>query len=180
MASPTMLLGKHAVPLTPSLGGRIRVTSLERKQGGIIMSDKKPESSITINIDNLVRGNVHGAVGNGSTVVNGTIKIIYGGNKTVVINANDPFYDAYTKIASKPGHDKTNLINEVEMIRQEVQTGQNIRQEFLHKRLINLSRMSKDIFDVVVATLTNPVNGFAEVARKIAQKAQDECNQTTR
>ena len=140
------------------------------------MSDQKPKDSvINISIGNYVNGDVNGPVGNNSIVVNGDyIKVVYGSNSVVTLNANDPFHDVYSKVASKPAPEKTNLIGEIEPLRQEVQKRQGIRQDFLQERLTNLARMAPDIFEVVVATLVNPAYGFATVVGKIAKKIQNE------
>ena len=43
---------------------------------------------------------------------------------------------------------------------------------FLQKRFENLQKMAPDIFEVVVATVTNPISGFALLAKKIAEKTK--------
>ena len=144
------------------------------------MSEEKSKERPKIEIGNLVTGDVIGGVVGGEgkvridrlEVVKGNkVKIVYGDGTAAEINVEDPFYEIYRRIASKP-KGRRELAREVEQIRQEIQKGDDVRPDFLQKRLRNLAKMADDIFEVTVATLANPALGFAVVAQKIAVKAR--------
>ena len=105
-------------------------------------------------------------------VVKGS-KIKLGDSSKTEIDANDPFFGIYQQIEAYP-KDKKRILEEVDQVRQEVEKGENVRQSFLQDRLRNLATMAPDIFDVTVATLANPVFGFALAVQKIARKARSE------
>ncbi|HSH14234.1 MAG TPA: hypothetical protein VLA15_10805 [Desulfurivibrionaceae bacterium] len=70
--------------------------------------------------------------------------------------------------------EKADLKAEVEEVKTEAEKGAQANESFLTRRLRNIQRMAPDILDVVLATLANPVAGFASAVRKIAEKMKAE------
>jgi len=68
--------------------------------------------------------------------------------------------------------EKEDLKQQVEKIGNEVQKGSKAEVGRLEKLINTLNIMAPDIFDVVIATLTNPLAGIGLVIRKIGNKAK--------
>lgn len=128
------------------------------------MADKKSKRS-----RNTVKGdNIGGVVGDNGKVEAG--KIVGGDELNVSPSQkpNDPFAEVYAAIAKRPADDtvdKEEILEAVELIRAEIETQDQVDETRVMRRLRNLGRMAPDILDVVLATISNPVNGFTEVLR---------------
>lgn len=85
------------------------------------------------------------------------------------------FLGLQAKIAAAPLEvdDKEDLTKNVERIQVEVQKGEQADGTKIESALKKIAGMSDDILDVVLATLTNPALGLAEVVRKVAAKARN-------
>lgn len=68
--------------------------------------------------------------------------------------------------------EKEDLKQQVEKIGDEVQKGSKVELGRLEKLINTLSIIAPDIFDVVIATLTNPLAGIGLVIKKIGDKAK--------
>jgi hypothetical protein len=73
-----------------------------------------------------------------------------------------------------PNVEKEELVDTVDKVEQEVVKGDQANTSKVSRWLGNLADMAPDIFEVTVATLTNPAAGVATVISKIAQKAKEE------
>lgn len=69
--------------------------------------------------------------------------------------------------------DKEDLAKNVERIRAEAQKGAQADGAKIESALKKIAGMSDDILDVVLATLSNPALGLAEIVRKVAAKARN-------
>ncbi len=76
--------------------------------------------------------------------------------------------------AEDPDLDKPELKNVVESIEQEVKKGEAANPTKIERWLRFLGEMADDIFQVTVATLTNPAAGVAKTIQLIAQKVKKE------
>ena len=87
------------------------------------------------------------------------------------------FQQIQAQIETLPGKDavdKEELKDTVKKIEAEAKKGDQAKVERVERWLMNVGAMSDDIFQVTVATLTNPVLGLAKAVQLIAQKAKDE------
>ncbi len=91
------------------------------------------------------------------------------------------FEGLYTKIEARPNTpaiDKEDLKTDLKEIQavvtQAAQKNGKVDEGFLSRRFRNIARMAPDLFDVVVATLGNPLAGLGVAAKKIAEKAKEE------
>jgi len=89
----------------------------------------------------------------------------------------DLFRQIYEQIQSSSeftSQAKGEITETVELIEEEAQKGENINEKAVNVHLRNLARMAPDIFDVVVASATNPILGLSTALKKIATKAKEE------
>ncbi len=87
------------------------------------------------------------------------------------------FEAVYRKIEARPEDpdvDREELASTVEKIQTEAARGEEANPNKVERWLKFLAGMAPDIFEVAVATLTNPAAGVATVIRKIAEKAKAE------
>jgi len=70
--------------------------------------------------------------------------------------------------------EKGDLKNDVKEIQEELSKGEKANETFLSRRLRNIGRIAPDILQVVAATISNPLAGLSLVAKKIADRAQNE------
>jgi hypothetical protein len=132
------------------------------------------------NAKNFAGLNIGGVIGDHGTVTINKLEVVQGNKITILrtdnsrteIEVSDPFYGAFEETDSKGKSPE--VITKVDEIRTEANKGDNANPSFIQQRLINLAKMAPDIFGVVVATLVNPLNGFALAVQKIAQKAKEE------
>jgi hypothetical protein len=72
-----------------------------------------------------------------------------------------------------PNVDKEEIASEVKKIEDEAAKGEQANPSKIERWLGNLAHMAPDIWDVTVATLSNPAAGIALVVKKIAKKAKE-------
>jgi len=120
--------------------------------------------------------------------VEGSISVggdIVGGDKTTTYTSGGPdaeqlatqFDRILKQIDTRPPHkdvDKNELKDLVEKIHNEVKKGDNGNPNKVERWLRFLASMADDIFEVTVATLTNPVLGIGKAFQLIAKKAKEE------
>lgn len=75
-----------------------------------------------------------------------------------------------------PDVEKGELKDTVDKIEQETAKGEQANTKKVSRWLGNLADMAPDIFEVTVATLTNPAVGIATAIKKIAAKAKEEAS----
>jgi len=83
----------------------------------------------------------------------------------------------YKQIEERPEDEdvgKDELVQAVKNIEGEVNKGEDANPNKVGRWLSSLAGMADDIFEVVVASLTNPAAGIATVIRKVAEKAKEE------
>ena len=139
-------------------GGDI-VTDGDKVEGGIIEGDK-------ISVD---AGCTGVAIGSGASA---TVSQGISGAELA-----DLFAQIRQEIEERPEDpdvEKEEVLETVDKVEQEVAKGDQANANKLSRWLGNLAEMAPDIFEVTVATLTNPALGLATVVRKVAQKAQEE------
>ncbi len=132
------------------------------------------------NAKNFAGLNIGGIVGDQGTVTINKLEVVQGNKITILrtdnsrteISISDPFYGVFEESSAKGKSPE--VITRVDEIRTEANKGDSANPGFIQQRLVNLAKMAPDIFEVVVATLINPVNGFALAVQKIAQKAKEE------
>ena len=84
------------------------------------------------------------------------------------------FETIYNQVESRQDtsqEQKTQIKAEIEALQAEAKKVEAVDKKFVKERLRNLKKMAPDIWEVVVATLANPVAGINLVVSKIAQKA---------
>lgn len=87
------------------------------------------------------------------------------------------FREIFTTITADDRLDATTKLEvkeNVELLEEEAKKSEQVNERAVKIYLRNLMKMAPDIFEVVVATIINPVNGFATALRKIAEKAKEE------
>ena len=108
--------------------------------------------------------------------------MIFTGNNNqanVVHNAFQPIYHAVEE-SKLPVADKQDITAEVKDLEDEVKKGEEADEGFLARRLRNIQRMSTDILDVALTTLSSPVAGLSMVAKKVAEKMKAEATPSTK
>lgn len=89
---------------------------------------------------------------------------------------NELFAEVIKKIEQLPNttpDDQEDLKINVEEIRVEAEKGDEANESFMSRRIRNIKRIAPDIAEVVIATLTNPMAGFATIVKKVAAHAQE-------
>lgn len=120
----------------------------------------------------------------GGDIVGGDKKVTYDnaiiGNNNIVdsqITIQKHISHIYTKIDEHPSisfSEKEDLKAEVADIQKEDAKGEKANESDISRRLRNIKRMAPEIFEVVLATITNPIAGFGVVAKKVAEKMKAE------
>lgn len=137
------------------IGGNVSIT-----RGDFVGGDKN------VRVDRggvFVGGDVHG-----SNIVTGDHNRV--GNDEAV--GNTLFAEIVRQIEGRPNtssEDKEDLKANVAEIKTEAEKGEQADESFLRRRLRNIERIAPDIADVVLATLSNPVAGFATIVKKVAE-----------
>jgi len=79
------------------------------------------------------------------------------------------------EISSADKEDLKAEVNEIQStVTEAAQKNEKVDEGFLSRRFRNIARMTPDVLDVVVATLSNPLMGFGVAVRKIAEKAKED------
>ena len=139
------------------------------------MPKKKDNPQVSIRVGNIsgVKGEVNIA---GRDVT--TNKTSNSGNVEDIDRLFDQFYAAIEASAQTPRAKKEDVKAEVKEIQSSVteaaQNHENVDEGFLVRRFRNIARMAPDILDVVLATLGNPLAGYAVAVKKIAEKVKEE------
>ena len=144
---------------------------------------KKPAAKPGFQTSQVVKGNVSGdLVGGNKTVTQQAGGDIVGGDKITTRTVQGPSLDAafraiHQKIEARPPDpkvDKEEIQDTVKRIEAETRKGDQASTDRLERWLLTLGGMADDIFQVVVATLSNPALGIAKAIQLIAQKAKAE------
>ncbi len=104
-------------------------------------------------------------------------KINYGINSEDMVELVKQFAQIKRNIDARPDDaniDKSELKDTVERIEQEVKKGEAANPTKVARWLRFLAGMADDIFQVTIATLSNPVTGVAKAIQLVAQKAKNE------
>lgn len=124
----------------------------------------------------------------GGAYIEGRVNISGGGDfvgRDKILNYHDGtdvadlaqlFEAIYHQIEARPQDpnvDKEEIAGEVKKIEDEAAKGEQANPNKIERWLGNLAQMAPDIWDVTVATLSNPVAGIALVVKKIAEKAKE-------
>jgi hypothetical protein len=83
------------------------------------------------------------------------------------------FEPIYARIEARPNtsrEDKADLKADVQELQAEMTKGEKADESLLSRRLRNIQRMAPDIWEVVIATLTNPLAGFSAMITRVAQQ----------
>ena len=137
-----------------------------------VIRKKKPEVGDVIRIQNVGAGSAV-AAGRGakaSVISNESLSSIV--EWMTQINKK---IDSLPKISQA---EKQDIKQQVEKIGDEVQKGSKAEVGRLEKLINTLSVMAPDIFDVVIATLANPLAGIGVAIKKIGDKAKLEKDRT--
>jgi|GEM_PF-1510309 len=141
------------------------------------MSDDKKSGGVNF-------GNIKGNVTVGGDVVGGdkvttTTTTTTTTTNSVTLNLQvlaEEMKKVNEKIDALPDKDedeKAELKETVKKIEEEVKKGEAAKPEKLERWLKTVALMSKDIFDVAAAALTNPALGAVEIVKKVVKKAQE-------
>lgn len=142
------------------------------------MAEKKKNNQDYVGRDRIISG------GAGSVIIGGdaTNNMIITGNNNqanATHNAFQPIYRAVEE-SKLPVADKQDITAEVKDLEDEVKKGEEADEGFLARRLRNIQRMSTDILDVALTTLSSPVAGLSMVAKKVAEKMKAEATPSTK
>ena len=147
------------------------------------MAKKPATRRDTLTTGHVVHGSVGGDLVSGNKTVTQTAGgDIVGGDK--IVNAHAPseqlaeaFRAIHQKIEARPPDpkvDKDEIEDTVKRIETETRKGAEANPDRLERWLLTLGGMADDIFQVVIATLSNPALGVAKTIQLIAQKAKAE------
>ena len=137
--------------------------------------------NVQITRGDFVGGDKHVRVDKGAVLVGGDVQDshIVTGNRNQIGNQelrrDDLFAEILEKIEQRPdtsAEDQEDLKANVAEIKAETEKEEKADPSFLARRLRNIERIAPDIVDVVLATLSNPVAGFARVIKKVAERAR--------
>jgi hypothetical protein len=142
------------------------------------MSDEPRNQEQTFN-----RIHIHGDVGPGAAIGPGSkVEAENIAGRDIITDAmadtiTKPFASIYVAIDARsfPSKEDAQDTREiVEVIEAENKKGEEANEEVVRMGLRALARMAPDIWEVIVATLANPVLGISTVVKKIAEKAKAE------
>jgi hypothetical protein len=133
-------------------------------------SNPKPSGQLKIGGDVNTGG---GDVAGGNIYKHDVIQS-HGSEKTIISNEFKNIYQAISEKNDIALDDKEDLRLAVEEIENTVLEKDEKQIPFIQRRLRNIALIAPDIFDVVVKTLSNPIIGLSDVAKKIAQKAVEQ------
>ncbi len=137
----------------------------------------------TTRTGHIIRGTVTGdLVGGSKTVTQTAGGDIVGGDKITTSHPQaqelaQAFRQVQQKIEARPPDpkvEKDEIADTVKRIETETGKGDDANPDRLERWLLTLGGMADDIFQVVVATLSNPALGLAKTIQLIAQKAKAE------
>jgi hypothetical protein len=137
-------------------------------------------SKKTVNQSGGVNITSQGSVTIGGDVVEGdkiTTTNNYGVGTAALAELIKQFAAINYQIDALPGKDdvdKQELKDTVKKIEDETKKGDQAKPDRVERWLMNVGVMSDDIFQVTVASLTNPLLGVAKTLQLIAQKAKEE------
>lgn len=149
----------------------------DKVQGDKVMGDKLSDRAIKlgdVSGGNFNFGDITGdgnVIGNNNVVTNN--KGVGGQDLAAIFKT---FYQDIDKIQDD-SVDKDAVKQTVKSIEKETEKGESANPKLVERAFKTLAVMSEDIFDVVVATLANPVAGVATVVQKIAAKAKADAGQ---
>jgi hypothetical protein len=103
-----------------------------------------------------------------------TVTYNYGTSSADLVQLFEAIYQQIEERPKDPDVDKAEIVAEVKRIEEEAAKGEEANPKKVARWLGTLAQMAPDIFEVVVACLTNPAAGVATVISKIAKKAQEE------
>lgn len=131
----------------------------------------------------VVHGDVvHGdKIGRDQITISGSTGVAIGRNAQAreIVSHNSaglfaPVYEHIDRRREDPDIDRVELLQIVHALEDEVAKGDAANPTKLARWLRSLAAISRDVFDVVLATLTAPVSGVATAIRKIAERVQRE------
>jgi hypothetical protein len=139
------------------------------------MAKKKPgRQSGGVNISGTGHVNIGGDVVGRDKITTTTTSAVEAGTLAELVRQ---FQNIQARVDALPGKDevdKQELKETVKKIEAEAQKGDKAKPERVERWLMNVGAMSDDIFQVTVATLSNPVYGVFKTLQLIAQKAKEE------
>lgn len=139
------------------------------------------DGNVHITRGDFVSGDKNVRVDKGAVFVGGDVQgsQIVTGNRNQIGNQelrrDDLFAEILEKIEQRrdtPAEDREDLKANVAEIKAETEKEEQADPSFLARRLRNIERIAPDIADVMLATLSNPVAGFATVVKKVAERAR--------
>ena len=136
----------------------------------------KPQKNKVVRSGDVIRVN---NTGDGTAIAAGS-----GASASVINNPvtlsltawTNQIYKEIDLLAEVSRAEKNDMKQQIDKIGEEAQKGQKAELGRLEKLINTLNVMSSDIFDVVVATLANPLAGIGLVIKKIGDKAKIEPN----
>jgi hypothetical protein len=136
---------------------------------------------IHITRGDFVGGDKNVSVDKGAVYVGGDVQNshLVTGNRNQIGNQelrrDDLFAEILEKIEQRSetsAEDKADLKANVAEIKAETEKGEQADPSFLARQLRNIQRIAPDIAEVVLATLANPMAGFAAIVKNVAGHAQ--------
>ena len=134
--------------------------------------------NVHITRGDFVGGDKNVTVDKGAVFVGGDVQgsHIVTGNHNQIGNQELMHDDLFAEILEKieqrsdtPAEDKEDLKANVAEIKAETEKEEQADPSFLARRLRNIQRIAPDIAEVVLATLANPIAGFAAIVKQVAQ-----------
>jgi hypothetical protein len=159
--------------------GKIGVSMTGKKQklvGGLQIG-----GSVRITRGDFVGGDKNVKLDQGAVFVGGDVQgsqILTGDRNQIgsqELRRDDLFAEILERIEQRrdiPAEDREDLKANVAEIKAETEKEEQADPSFLARRLRNIERIAPDIADVMLATLSNPVAGFAMVVKKVAERAR--------
>jgi len=140
------------------------------------MSKKPVSQSGGVNISGHGNVNIDGDVV-GRDKITSTVTSTSGVDSAQLVELLKQFAAIQRQVEARPEDpnvDKGEIKDTVKKIEDEVKKGSGANPSKVERWLMNLGAMSDDIFQVTVASLTNPLLGVAKTVQLIAQKAKEE------
>ena len=131
--------------------------------------DQQPQGSRTI--QHVGGSYIEGSVSTGGGDFVGRDKTEIDASQHIV---HPIFETIYEQVEARPDtsqEQKTEIKVEIEALQAEAEKVEAVDQSFVQARLEHLKKMAPDIWEVVVATLANPIAGINLVVSKVAKKA---------
>jgi len=141
------------------------------------MTEKKRANSKQVDIKVGNVSDVSGTI----NIAGGNIDIRQTNNSLSAAEIKQLFEQLYAdieirnEISSADKEDLKAEVNEIQStVTEAAQKNEKVDEGFLSRRFRNIARMTPDVLDVVVATLSSPLMGFGVAVRKIAEKAKED------